>query len=92
MSKYQLIDTNSLLYAKRMVREINARLRAGQSVYHKSHPHNLRVTRYVSTTHASGMIVVFHASNPYSCLVDTADFMDGNGQQIAASRIPLKLK
>jgi ribosomal protein L13E len=84
--KANLIETNSQLYMRRMVREINRMLRTGQAVYATHYPFPLRVTRAYESKATCKVVVDDRQGRTFS--KDTTAFYDGNGSEICASRQP----
>lgn len=84
-----LLPLTSPSYKRRLIREINIRLRNGETVYLDISPrstHPIKVT-FVTYGHVTNKIIVTDTDNK---TVDTADegtFWDGYGNQIVASRV-----
>lgn len=84
MKKYLLLDKNSPLYIKRMVREINRRLRAGNSVMARDYPFNVKVCGAYEPLKIKKVLV--RLVNGKTGSYDVDSFFDADGNQICANR------
>lgn len=85
-----LIETDSILYAKRIVREINQIRGAGKSVYVSvnnfamAQPSNVRVMKVGTCLQSSDIIATDYSGFTYK--VKPTSFIDESGGEVCATR------
>lgn len=77
--KKELIPIKSKTYIKRLVVEINRRLRAGESVYALTLPHNVKVKHVEVEPKTWSVIVATVGGYPDGVIAQPEEFVGQNG-------------